>query len=330
MEVALTELVSVTDLSSVGEVRRSVTLMSQRLGFDETQTGELALLATEVSRNVLIHGGGGQIVLAGLRNGHGPLQRIVAMDNGPGIADIARAMSDGFSTAGTMGGGLGAMKRMANEFEIFTGSRGTIVMLGVGETQRDSALQVAGLAVPYPGERVCGDGWLCHSEPGRTVALLVDGLGHGWGASEAAREAVASFQKNLHLAPGDLLGTIHDALRKTRGAVAAVVEIRPAEGKLKYAGVGNISAVLLTGNSSKNLVSHNGTLGVTLSRVQEFSSDWPRDSILVMHSDGVQTRWDLGAYTGLVTKHPAIIAGALLRDFRRERDDASVMVIKAA
>jgi hypothetical protein len=47
-----------------------------------------------------------------------------------------------------------------------------------------------------------------------------------------------------------------------------------------------------------------------------------------MHSDGLHTRWDLGAYAGLVTKHPAVIIGALLRDFRRDRDDASVVVIK--
>jgi hypothetical protein len=222
------------------------------------------------------------------------------------------------------------MKRMASEFEIFTGSRGTIVLLGVGGTPPDSALQISGLALPHPGERICGDGWFCHSEPGRTVALLTDGLGHGWGASEATLEAIDTFRKNVHLGPANLLEAIHDGLRKTRGAVAAVVEIRPAQGRLIYSGVGNISAVLLSGNASKNLVSHNGTLGATVSRTQEFPADWPRDGVLVMHSDGVQTRWDLGAYSGLLAKHPAIIGGALLRDFRRQRDDASVIVIKAA
>jgi hypothetical protein len=49
-----------------------------------------------------------------------------------------------------------------------------------------------------------------------------------------------------------------------------------------------------------------------------------------MHSDGVQTRWDLTAYAGLGARHPAVIGGALLRDFRRQRDDAGVIVIKAA
>jgi anti-sigma regulatory factor (Ser/Thr protein kinase) len=305
-------------------------LLAQRLEFDDTKAGELALLATEVSRNVLVHGGGGQVILAGLNDGRSSIGRILAMDSGPGIADVARAMSDGYSTAGTMGGGLGAMKRIASEFEIFTGSRGTIVLLGVGDAPSNSSLRISGLTLPYPGERICGDGWFCHSEPGRTVILIVDGLGHGWGASEAALEAIETFRRNVKLTPANVLSAIHDSLRKTRGAVAAVVEIRPEQGKLIYSGVGNISAVLLSGSTSKNLVSHNGTLGATISRIQEFPFDWPRDGILVMHSDGVQTRWDLGAYSGLLARHPAIIGGALLRDFRRQRDDASVIVVKAA
>jgi len=314
----------------VGEVRRAATAMGTRLGFDETRSGELALLATEVSRNVLLHGGGGQVILSGLRDGGNPLARILAMDQGPGIADVTRAISDGYSTAGTMGGGLGAMKRMASEFEIFTGTKGTIVMVGVGETASREDLKISGIAVPYPGERVCGDGWFCHREEDRTVAILTDGLGHGWGAAEAAHTAIETFQKHVQLSPAALLGTIHDALRKTRGAVAGIVEIRPGKRKVTYSGVGNISAVLINASSSKNMVSHNGTLGATVSRIQEFQFDWHPGATLVVHSDGVQTRWDLGSYPGLTAKHPAVICGVLLRDFRRERDDASVIVIKAA
>jgi anti-sigma regulatory factor (Ser/Thr protein kinase) len=330
MEIALTELVPVSDQSSVGEVRRTAMTMGHRVGLDDTRAGELALLATEVARNVLIHGGGGQVILSGSKNGGNPLARIIALDSGPGIADVTRALNDGYSTAGTMGAGLGAMKRMASEFEIFTGSKGTIVMLAVGQAENQSDLRVSGMAVPYPGERVCGDGWSCHREGDRFVATLADGLGHGWGAAEAAEEAVATFRKNVHMSPENLLGTMHDALRKTRGAVAAVVEIWPKQRKLIYSGVGNISAVLINGGSSKNMVSHNGTLGASVSRLQEFQFDWAPDAMLVLHSDGLQTRWDLGAYAGLAARHPAVIGGVLLRDFRRQRDDASVVVIKAA
>lgn len=329
MEVAFTECIPVTDLSSVGEVRRTAMLAGQRLEFDETRAGELALLATEVSRNVLLHGHGGQVILAGIRQGGNQRARILAMDSGPGIKDVAQAFADGYSTAGTMGGGMGAIKRLASALEVFTGPNGTIILIEVGDPPARAEAEIAGIAVPYPGERFCGDGWGFHETPERIVTVLVDGIGHGWEAAEAAQEATATFAKHIACEPRQILQYIHDALRKTRGAVAAVAEIRPREQTLVYAGVGNISATLIDANRSRNLVSHNGTLGAIVPRIQEFRFEWSRNSLLVMHSDGVQTRWDLGAYAGLVAKHPALIGGALLRDFRRQRDDASVVVIKA-
>jgi hypothetical protein len=253
---------------------------------------------------------------------------VLAIDRGPGIADVTRAMDDGYSTGGTMGAGLGAMKRIASRFELFTGSTGTIVMLEIGSKPAHCGLPIAGIVLPFPGERVCGDGWACECFADRILVLLTDGLGHGWGASEAAQEAIGTFRRHSDKGPGAVLGFVHDALRKTRGAVAAVAEIRHAEGKLLYAGVGNISAVLIQGNTSRSLMSHNGTLGTAVPRIQELQFDWPANGILVLHSDGVQTRWDLSSYAGLVSRHPALIAAALLRDFRRERDDASVVVIK--
>lgn len=330
MEIAFTEWIPITDASSVGEVRRTALFAAQRLRFDETRAGELALLATEASNNVLVHGGGGQVVVVGTNDGSGPMARILAMDKGPGIADVTRAMGDGYSTAGTMGGGLGAMKRIATALEIFTSKAGTIVMLELGQEQRADALQIAGIALPYPGERFCGDAWSSYSAEGRTLALLTDGLGHGWEAAEAAKEAVATFQQRAELAPGQILQYVHDALRKTRGAVAAIAEIRPKEQILIFAGVGNIYCSLFSAGASRSFVSHNGTLGMNMSRIQEFRCDWPKDSLLVLHSDGVQSKWDFSAYAGLVTRHPAVIGGALLRDFRRQRDDASVVVVKAA
>jgi anti-sigma regulatory factor (Ser/Thr protein kinase) len=330
MEVAFTEWVAVTDPSSVGEVRRTAQRAAQRLELDETRSGELALLATEASRNTLIHGGGGQVIFAGTRTEMCSLIRILAIDKGSGIANIGDAMSDGYSTAGTMGGGMGAMKRMADKFEVFSSRTGTIALIELGAVAPSDRLLVAGIALPYPGEEVCGDGWYAHQTPDRTILLITDGLGHGMGAAEAAQEALATFKQRIALCPGEILSYMHDALRKTRGAVAAIAEIRPRDNRLIYAGVGNVSGVVLTGADSRSLVSHNGTLGITAPRIQEFKSDWSPDSVLVLHSDGLQSKWDLAPYRGLLSRHPAVIGGALLRDFRRQRDDASVVVVKAA
>lgn len=328
MEVAFTECVSVTDASSVGAVRRVALLAGERLDFNQTRAGELALLATEVSRNVLVHGGGGEVIVAGFSDDGTHLARILAMDRGPGIINIGQAMTDGYSTAGTMGGGLGAMKRIASGLEIFTGPGGTIVLIELGQQRQFDDLEIAGIALPYPGERACGDAWMLHRIAQKAVVLLVDGIGHGLGAADAAHEAIDVFRRHAEEGPHEVLRCVHDALRKTRGAVAAVAEIRPAEGTLLYAGVGNISGCLMDRNGSSGLISHNGTLGASAPKIQELRFQWTRDSTLVMHSDGLQTRWDLKAYAGLAVKHPALIGGALLRDFRRHRDDASVVVIK--
>jgi anti-sigma regulatory factor (Ser/Thr protein kinase) len=330
MEMIPTELVNVSDSSSVGKVRRVALLTAQRLGMDETRAGELALLATEVARNVLVHGGGGEVIVIGLKHNEKALGRLIALDRGPGISDVTRAMTDGFSTSGTPGGGMGAMKRIASGLEIFTSQTGTVVLVEVGNDPDADGLQIAGIAVPDRGEQVCGDAWAYSKTPDRVLTMIADGLGHGPAAAEAAREAVATFYKRLESTPEEILTYIDDALRKTRGAVAGIAEIRPNERVMTFAGVGNIAAVLLSAAKSQSLVSHNGTLGSIASRIQAFRFEWKADSVLILHSDGLQSRWDLSSYAGLLSRHAAIIGGTLLRDFRRQRDDASVVVVKAA
>ncbi len=330
MEVAYTEHIPITDDSSIGEARRRGLLVADRLGFDAVRSGEFGLLITEAARNVLLHGGGGQTIIAGTKTADDAVGRVLAFDSGPGIADISKAMSDGFSTGGTMGGGMGAMKRIATSLDVFTGKSGTIVLLELGKAPKANALQIAGMAVPYPGERFCGDAWTYHQTSERAVILLVDGLGHGLYAAEAAGEAVETFRKWVERPPNEILARIHDASRKTRGVVAAVAEIRIHEKTLTYAAVGNIAASIVTNQGSRSLVSHSGTLGVASPRIQEFREQWGSDSIFIMHSDGLQTRWDLSSYAGLISRHPALIGAALFRDYRRQRDDASVVVVKAA
>lgn len=328
MEIAITEHVPITDASSIGEARRRGLLMADRLGFDSARSGELSLLITEVSRNVLVHGGGGQTIIVGAKNGGEATARILALDSGPGIGDMTKALSDGYSTGGTMGGGMGAMRRIATSLEVFTSRSGTIVFLELGSPANRGGLQVAGMAIPYPGERLCGDAWAQHQSSERTLILLVDGLGHGAQAADAADEAVAIFRKRTEHHPGEILSRIHEGLKKTRGAVAAVAEIRPYEKSVTYAAVGNTAASIVNNEGSKSLVAHSGTLGVATPRIQEFKVGWLPGSALIMHSDGVQTRWDLSTYAGLLARHPAVIGAALLRDFRRQRDDASVVVVK--
>jgi anti-sigma regulatory factor (Ser/Thr protein kinase) len=331
----LSQMVPLSDFSSTAEARRAGARMAASLGLNEKKSGETAIMITEAARNAVVYGGGGQLLLSGTKSPHKTRMEILALDRGPGIADLSRALQDGYSTGGTPGTGLGAIKRMAEVFDVFSNAKGTAVFARIEQGETDtrsgkSSVEIAGLAIPIAGEQACGDNMAWEINGDRCVVLMADGLGHGPLAAEAADEAVRVFRAYNNESPASLMTRLHDALKKTRGAAAAVAEIRPLAGTLTYAGVGNISGSILSSTVSRSLVSHNGTLGHVLLRVQEFKVEWPRDGILIMHSDGLQSRWDLSRYPGLLARQPALIAGVLLRDFRRERDDSSVLVLKGA
>ena len=324
--------VALSDASSTAEARRAGARMAASLGLNETKSGEMALMITEAARNAVVYGGGGQLVLSGAKSKTSTRLDMLALDSGPGISDLTSALRDGYSTGGTPGTGLGAIRRMAEAFDVFSNTKGTALFARVeqpeNQRQSRSTVEVFGLASALAGEKVCGDSLAWDVTHDRCAALAVDGLGHGPNAADAAEEATRIFAAHSGEAPGHIIARLHDALKKTRGAAAAVAEIRPLAGTLTYAGVGNIAGSILSNTLSRSLVSHNGTVGHVMPRVQEFKVEWPRDGILVMHSDGLHSRWDLSRYPGLLARQPALIAGVLLRDFRRERDDASVLVVK--
>jgi len=332
--MSLSQWVPLSDTSSTAEARRAGARMAASLGLSETRSGEAAIIITEAARNAVVYGGGGQLLLSGTKSGDDARMDILVLDKGPGIADLTRALQDGYSTGGTPGTGLGAIRRMADVFDVFSNGKGTALFARIAQCepsqQSRPAVDFAGFTAPYPGESTCGDNIACEIHGDRCIVLVADGLGHGPQAAEAADEAVRIFKVYSSNPPGDIITRLHDALKKERGVAAAVAEIRPLAGSLTYAGVGNIAGSILSNTLSRSLVSHNGTLGHVMARVQEFKMEWPKDGILIMHSDGLQSRWDLSRYPGILARQPALIAGVLLRDFRRERDDASILVMKGA
>ena len=330
-------LIPISEASQTGEARRKASAFAEGLAMSSEQCGRVALVATEMATNLVKHAGSGQIILQRLvRNGHAGL-RMMAIDKGPGIADVNRALSDGHSTAGSMGNGLGAIQRVPDHFDLYSvpGS-GTVISTEFWTERRASPdpkshlLRVAVISEPLRGEEVCGDGWAAHSSPDGLLFMVVDGLGHGMLAAEAAREAERVLAQAKETALPQILSDVHDALKKTRGAAFAVARIDFSRRTLAYAGVGNICASIVEPpGKARSLASYNGTLGVHVSKFREFIYPWNEESILVMHSDGLTSRWDLAKYPGIWTKQPSMIAALLHRDFSREKDDATVLVAKA-
>jgi anti-sigma regulatory factor (Ser/Thr protein kinase) len=321
----------VEDRSHVGSVRRAGLEMAQSLGFDESHSGKVALAITEAGTNIVKHAGRGSIVLRGLARGRVGGVEILALDRGPGIKDAAASLRDGASTAGTSGIGLGSLSRSADEFDLYSqpGGGTALRMAFWAHPERSGGgLEVGAVSVPKNGESVSGDDWGMELDAHRATLLIADGLGHGPDAARAARAARQTLARLPLDSPEALIQACHEALAPTRGAAVAVVRLDPGAGTGTVAGVGNIAGRVHVGAAHRNLVSHNGTVGHNVRRIQEFSFPFPRDALLVLHSDGLNTHWSLADYPGLAARHAGLIAGVLYRDHDRRRDDVTVVVVR--
>jgi anti-sigma regulatory factor (Ser/Thr protein kinase) len=333
----------VRETSQVGEVRRAAVRVAEDLDFDEVGTGRVAIVATELGNNLVRHATGGRILVAPVEMADGIMAvELLSLDLGPGIPDVAQCMTDGHSTAGTPGTGLGAVRRLAHEFDIFSAvAAGTVVLARIvavparrevpselDAARRQRVFEIGAITLSAPGEMVCGDSWAIARHGSSAALLVADGLGHGPLAREASQAAVAALLDAGDMSPSQMIERVHVALRGTRGAAVAMARVDALSDTFTYSGAGNIAGRVVSGATDKSLMSQHGTAGVQIRRLVDVSYDWPPHGLLVMHSDGVQTRWRLDDVPSLMQHHPTVVAGWLLRDQVRGRDDVTVAVLK--
>ncbi|MDB6090848.1 MAG: serine/threonine protein kinase [Gammaproteobacteria bacterium] len=305
--------------------------MAEALAFDATRAGKVAIAVTEAATNIVKHAGTGKVLLQALaRSGRAGIE-ILALDRGPGIVNVGASLRDGYSTAGSMGTGLGALARASDSFDLYSqAGHGTALRLEIWATPQSALpeiMECGAVCLPKAGEVVSGDAWALEATGDYRTILVADGLGHGPDAARAARAATEAFAAKAESAPALLMEIIHAALASTRGAAGAAARVGPA-GSGRFAGVGNIACRVETATARRQLVSHSGTLGHVMRRVQEFEFDLPPEALLILHSDGLATHWTIADYPGLMAKHAGLIAGVLYRDHDRGRDDVTVVVLK--
>jgi anti-sigma regulatory factor (Ser/Thr protein kinase) len=328
-------LFPIRDASDAGDVRRNAAVLAMNVGLGEEETGRASIVATEAASNLARYAkkGVGCIILRPLECGAARGIEILSLDKGPGMANSETCLTDGYSTGGTAGTGLGAMRRLSHVFDLHSVSGlGTAVLSQIWES--DAAAEAArkfpegGICLPVEGEVACGDDWALRRSPNRIDVLVVDGLGHGPLAAAASQEAVRIFEEVGESDPMALMERVHGALRSTRGAAVAILEVDLRARELRYVGVGNISATFLGRERRLGMPNANGTVGHAVRKIQEFIYPYS-EGALVIHSDGIATRWDLSAapYTALLKRHPALVAGVLYRDFSRDKDDRTVVVL---
>lgn len=327
--------IEVIDQSQVGEARRAAVKAAQAADMNDTRCGEVAIVATELATNLVRYAEHGRLLIQPLTTGSSVLVELLAIDSGPGIANISRCLSDGYSSGGTPGTGLGAVRRLSAEFDAYsTPGRGTVMMARLRASTPDIATRarfsIGAVSVPAPGEVVCGDAWRL-AEKGDELAIMVaDGLGHGPHAAEAAARVSNAFAEDPFSGTDVFFQRAHHAAHGSRGAAVACCHINSL-GEMRYSGVGNIAGTLMGLESRRGLPTQNGTVGVEMRQAVAVAPyQWQERGLLVMHSDGLTSRWTLDTYPGLLVRHPAIVAGVLYRDFLRGRDDATVVVIGAA
>lgn len=322
-----------TDPSCATDVRQAARAVACSLGMDPALRERTAIVATELVTNVVKHGGGGEVVVQSYADAQGSGVEVLALDKGPGIADISRAMVDGYSTAGSAGSGLGAIKRLSTLLEIYSRrGLGTAALARIAsEPVKPTAAGFLACCLARPMHRgePCGDAGAWVGEDGAASVCLVDGLGHGSEAAKAADRAIQIFRSHGNSAADAAVAAIHAGLRATRGAALAVARMDIASGRVWLSGLGNITGALIDAGSTHKMATGNGiaghSTGTTIRCVEYSFNSAP---LLLLHSDGLVSRWNLGKYPGLSEAHPALVAGVLMRDFPRGRDDASAIALR--
>ena len=336
--IRVSTVVGVNDRSQVAEARRRAIDCAEAQRMSESSVARAALVTTELATNLLKHANGGTLLFGSDEDSPHSLI-ILALDKGEGIANVPTALQDGYSTAGSPGTGLGAISRSSTVFDVYTLSeKGTVIFCRI-DSETDAAapadtnpprITVAGICVPKPGEQQSGDGWIAQCGRDLVTITIADGLGHGDAAAIASRAVLNVIKEHPEREIDVMLHDAHAAVRATRGAAVGVARIRPAEGRLDFAGTGNIAATITAQESTRKTVSLPGIVGHEMRKVQIFTYPWSASAVLVMHSDGLGTSWNLDSYPGLTQQSAAIIAAVIFRDFCRGTDDATVVVAKAS
>jgi anti-sigma regulatory factor (Ser/Thr protein kinase) len=327
-ELAVTEDVAwlrVDETSASGTVRRRAAELAERLGFTEGALGEISIVATELATNLVKYARDGVVVLRALRSDHAAGMAVVAFDKGPGLRDLGALFADGESSSGTLGIGLGAVRRLASSYDAHSvPGAGTVVSATFWQGE-PAAEPAAGLARALDGEPECGDAYATRRTGRGLLLMLADGLGHGSLAARASTECVRVFRESELESPAALLTLMHKRISATRGAATAIGHLDVGARRLTYAGVGNIAGRVVSGRRTRGLVTMPGIVGHNLRAVQDMTYDVEPDAWVVMHSDGLTEKWELDRYPGLLTCSPLVVATTLLRDAAVHRDDASVL-----
>jgi len=318
-------------VAAAQEARR----LSVAAGFATEGGEEIALAAMELATNLLKHAGKGTMKLSTVASGERIGIEIEARDLGPGIADIEQAFEDGYSTAGSLGYGMGTVNRLADEIEVSsTMDSGTVIVCRrwVKSTQPEEMQHPWDVGVftrSRNGARENGDAFVVKHWEEQLLVGLIDGLGHGEPAQRAALAAQRYVQTHYDQPIEKIFQGAGRACRGTRGVVMSLARFSRST-SFEWASVGNVEVRALSGGKKIPFLLKRGILGVDDARAHVQSLEWDPSWTLVLHTDGLRTHWQWSDFPGLETQHPRVIATKLMKELASGNDDATVLVVRGA
>lgn len=328
----------IEERSHLSVIKKEIKAAAKLLGFSKKRLGNLDIIVSELFSNVIKFGGRNRELLWKpiFHSGHNGIE-LLTTDKGQGVANVALAFQDGYSTSGTAGEGLGAIQRLSDFFDFYSQPRqGTVALVRIFDKDNNieelkQAATIAAISIAKQGQDMCGDGYFFDFDSKRRLLeiLVLDGLGHGQAANEATEEAKNVYSKRSSQIPSMILTDLNENIKKTRGAVGMSLHYDFANSKLTYCGVGNISGRLIKMNKVKNFFSHNGIIGHTMpAHIHDQEVEWATGELLVLNSDGIFTRWNISGYPKIQNYDPLLLAACIYRDFCRKTDDVTVLVSK--
>lgn len=324
-----------SDRSYVSLVKKEIKKIAGNIGFSGNRLAEIEIIIAEITSNIIKYSTEGSILVKHFFKGSVEGIEIISIDNGPGMANVSLMLKDGVSTTHTLGQGLGAIKRLSDNFDIYSVPQsGTILLSRVfknpeADTTSKEIFNITTLMVAKKGEIYCGDGYKYVIKKNSCKVLAFDGLGHGPEAQKASEAAVKSFMSIQNIDPAESLRVMNKEIKSTRGGVGMIFSIDLKTNSTSFCGVGNISARILSDGKLKNCISYNGIIGHAFpNSLHTNNTTWNKQDYLIITSDGLKTRWDTNNLTNILKHDPSIVAASLFKDFSRGNDDSLIIIVK--
>jgi anti-sigma regulatory factor (Ser/Thr protein kinase) len=329
-----TQPIPIYDEASISSARQRVREAGERFNLHKDLVETVALIASELTHNQLSHAKQGYFAVKPIeRDGVRGLE-VIAADLGPGIEKPATAIRGEVSRiTGSLGAGLGAVKRLSDETEFDNRLlEGACILARKFESSSVTpAAEAAIMSKPFPGEVISGDdSILIHSLTGFMCAVA-DGLGHGPEAREASNRAMELIGKNHQMALDQLADVINAGLAGTRGCALSVARYIKDARTLEYAAAGDVHAHLYHLREAHFFTPVSLVLGTGQLKKQKIRIETQTvksGSVLVMFTDGLKSRTNLKGQLDVLRQPAIAITQHLLEHDSRPDDDALVFVAK--